>query len=139
MKTLNDILQTVEDRMVLKVGEVYASNSKWLKAEDLGGKEHELIISEVKLMSVTNRDDNSKIDTKIELAFKYREKTLLLNKTNAASIASMHGDDAEEWVNKPITLYPTQVTFQNQTVAAIRVQVILPKADEIADGEDIPF
>ena len=125
--------------MVLKVGEVYASNSKWLKAEDLGGKEHELTITEVKLMSVTNRDDHSKVDTKIELAFMDRAKTLLLNKTNAASISSMHGDDAEEWVGKRITLYPTQVEFQNKTVDAIRIREILPKADEIGEGEDIPF
>ena len=125
--------------MVLKVGEVYASNSKWLKAEDLGGKEHELVISEVKLMSVTNRDDHAKVDSKIELAFRDREKTLLLNKTNAASIASMHGDDAEGWVEKPVTLYPTQVEYQNKTVNAIRIREILPKADEIGEGEDIPF
>ena len=49
-------------------------------------------------------------------------KGLVLNKTNATSLAACLGDDTDEWEGQRVVLYPTEVNFSGRMVEAIRVK-----------------
>ena len=57
-----------------------------------------------------------------------KEKRLVLNKTNAMTIASLYGYEVDEWKGKRITLYPTQADAFGKTVDCIRVRPTVPPA-----------
>lgn len=107
--------------MGIRATEVYASESNWLKAEDLKHQEHEATIAGAALVEVDNKQ-------RIELRFVGREKKLLLNKTNADTLVYAYGDDTDGWVGKQLILYPTIAQFQGKTVPAIRVRPKLQAA-----------
>ena len=59
-----------------------------------------------------------------------KEKRLVLNKTNAMTIAKMHGHETDDWKGKRITLFPTTVEAFGQTVDCIRVRDTIPGDDD---------
>lgn len=66
---------------------------------------------------------------------------MVLNKTNANSIAKLLGNDTDEWSGKAIGLFTTEVDFSGQQVLAIRVRLKLPKTTKKAATEEVemPF
>jgi|TARA_R100001530_G_scaffold7688_2_gene8297 hypothetical protein len=118
----------------MSVNRIYESSGSgsWLREADLNGKSHKVEILEVDLVGVKG-DDNT-IHDKIELKFNGKEKSLLLNKTNAKTIASGLGDDEKSWIGCTIIMYPTTCEFQGSTVPCIRVRL-----DEVMADEDSPF
>ena len=81
-------------------------------------------------------------DTKPVLYFEEKEKGLVLNKTNANTIAAAYGEETDDWVGAEIVLYETMVEFQGQRKPGIRCLVPprrpqRPPDDEIID--DIVF
>ena len=112
----------------MKISEVYSSD--WLKAGDLQGRTIRVAISHVELTDLG--DDRQKP----VVYFKGKKKGLVLNKTNAGTIAAALGDDCESWSGEEIELFPQQVTFQGQMVPAIRVRV--PQG-ELSNDEPLPF
>jgi hypothetical protein len=59
--------------------------------------------------------------------FREQEKGLVLNKTNSNVIAGLYGDDTDDWKGKQVTLYETEVQFQDKMVPAIRIRSKPPK------------
>ena len=55
-----------------------------------------------------------------------KEKRLVLCKTNAMTIASVHGFEMEAWPGKRVTLYPTQVQAFGKLMPCIRVRPTAP-------------
>ena len=51
---------------------------------------------------------------------------LVLNKTNAATIADLYSEETTNWAGKPITLFTTQVEFRGKQVRCIRVKMDAP-------------
>jgi len=98
-----------------KLSEVFPS--KWLKSEDLKGRE---VTATIASYSFEDLGD----DRKPALWFLKSDKGLILNKTNANRIAIMYGDDLDDWKGKQITLYEEYVEFAGKTVPAIRVKVV---------------
>jgi hypothetical protein len=96
--------------------------SKYLKSDDLQGKQIKLIMSHV---------DREKIseDSRPVLYFKGIEKGLVLNKTNSYKIKETYGDDTEEWAGQPIILFAIMTDFKGETVQGIRVRA--PTAKEM--------
>lgn len=108
--------------------------SKFLKAEDLQGREVELTIASCVIEQMGDGEH------KPCLSFRGKEKALVLNKTNAnAIIGQMGSDETNDWIGKTIKIYPTQVDFAGRQVAAIRVRVEQPDITPVAEGDDIPF
>lgn len=75
---------------------------------------------------------------------KRRNKRLVLNKTNAGSISKVWGTETNDWVGKPITLWPTTCQAFGKQADCIRIREKKPKptkpaaaADQIPD-EDPP-
>lgn len=90
--------------------------SEFLKAADLQGRTVTLFISHVEMAEI-GRDERP------VLYFKGKDKGLVLNKTNATNIATVYGDDTDDWAGGEVTLYEAMVDYQGKTVPAIRVRV----------------
>ncbi len=112
--------------------------SNYLKAADLGGQDAALVISHVAMEDIGG-------DVKPIVYFVGKERGLVLNKTNASTIADQHGGETDMWANKQITLFPSQTDFQGKQVACIRVrigvaqQVPQPTVGGLPASDDIPF
>jgi hypothetical protein len=107
--------------------------SKYLKAADLHGKQATVVISHVTMETIG--DDERPI-----LYFSGKEKGLVLNKTNANTIANVFGDDTEDWRGGEIILFDTIVDFQGKSMPAIRCRVPPRKPEPKTEiDDDIPF
>ena len=62
-------------------------------------------------------------DHKPIIYFEGKEKGIVLNKTNATAIATIYGDDTDDWTGGEIILYSAWVDFQGKQVEAIRIRV----------------
>ena len=49
-------------------------------------------------------------------------KPLVLNKTNARAIASLHGAEADDWKGKEVTLRESVTTYRGEEVPCVRVK-----------------
>lgn len=114
----------------MKIGSAFPS--KYLKADDLQGKEVTLIIHRVEMEDVSG--DNS--EHKPVMYFMGKQKGLVLNKTNADTCRLAFGsDETEEWHGKSIVIYPATTNFQGRTVPCLRLRV----PAEAAGVDDPPF
>ena len=96
--------------------------SKYIKASDLKGNEWPLVI---------DRIENEEINEgkfKPVLYFRKAAKGLVMNRTNAMTIASYYGPETEGWFGKEVILYPVKVPFQNQMTDAIRIRALPQRA-----------
>ncbi len=95
--------------------------SKYLKAADLLGKDVTVTITRV------NGEDlqmtNGTKEHKFLVSFEGTEKQLVLNKTNAKSIAkALNEKRAVKWAGQRITLYPTECMAFGKITDCIRVR-----------------
>ena len=89
-----------------------------------GGKyrEYELTISAV-TMDELQLPGRSEKKEKVVLAFKGRNKRLVLNRTNVAAIKSHHGKAVKDWIGKSVTVfYNPHVKFGRETVGGVRIK-----------------
>jgi len=137
----------------MKIGEAFPSS--FLKVDDLQGRDVTVTIASVELETI-GKDDK---EQKLVLGLLGKTKKLVCNKTNAKTIAGLHGEETDEWVGKQIILSPREVEFQGKMVMAIRVSLKRPGAAPVqassskkapvqqqevppadaADAEDVPF
>lgn len=111
--------------------------SLYLGAPDLHGKDAALTMRRIVVEGLkTERGEEKKpvlyfeeTKAKAEKAgTPDKEKRLVLNKTNALMIASMHGHEVDNWKGKRITLYATKASAFGKTVDCIRVRETAPDA-----------
>jgi hypothetical protein len=94
--------------------------SKYLKASDLQDRNVTVTMSHVEL------EDVGDAERKPVLYFRDKQKGLVLNKTNARTIAAVYGDDTRQWETKPIVLFPAMVDFRGDSIEAVRVRIPQP-------------
>jgi hypothetical protein len=94
--------------------------SKYLKSSDLQDREVSVVIGRIEMETIGT-------DRRMLLYFNGKDKALVCNKTNATSIAKGYGQDTDNWIGKPIVLFPAYVDFKGESVEAIRVK-LKPKA-----------
>ena len=46
--------------------------------------------------------------------FRDHQKGLVLNKTNATTIAAVHGDETDNWIGKELEIFPTTTEFRGK-------------------------
>lgn len=101
-----------------KINEMFPSN--YLKAADI---DDDTVVTIQSVQEETIGDDPKHV-----VYFDELEKGLVLNKTNAESIAAATGsDDTDDWPGSQVTLFATTVSFQGKPVEAIRVKLRKPK------------
>lgn len=88
-------------------------------------------IREVKAAVLNNGRSQNK---KPVLFFDGKEKGMVCNKTNAKTIASLHGNDVAGWIGKSIALYvaTTRDPSGGGDVECIRVRPTAPKVEKEA-------
>ena len=97
--------------------------SKYLKASDAEGNPT-YTIRAVSVESMKNRDDQD--ESKPVIFFNEVEKGMVLNRTNAKTIANMYGDDTDNWIGERVTLTSVDVDAFGQTQKALRVSTKKP-------------
>jgi hypothetical protein len=102
----------------MKVSQVFSG--EYLKASDLQGAEHSVVIADVQRKEFDDGD-------KLLITFQNRKKSLVANKTNSNTISDAYGDDTDDWIGKEIVLYSTMVDFQGKRTPAIRVRPPAPR------------
>lgn len=102
----------------MDINKVYSGDT--FKADDLGDEEPTLTISSVEAKQFDNGN-------KLIIGFDGQKKKLVCNKTNAKRIGHMFGNDTDQWIGHPITLYTEHVDFQGNIVPAIRVKIVKPR------------
>lgn len=111
--------------------------SKYVKGAELGGKDVTVTIESIEPRHELQRTDKSK-DYKPILNFKDAEKAMVLNKTNAQTIAAMYGPEAMEWIGKRITLYCKKVEAFGKVYDAIRIRAKVPAAKAARPAAESP-
>ena len=113
----------------MKISDVFPS--KYLKAEDLEGANVTVTIEEV------NREEvGPKKESKLVISFANTLKKMVLNKTNAATIAKLYGEETDEWLGKRIILYSKDTEFQGEMVLALRVSLQKPTGAQKPSFDD---
>lgn len=100
-----------------KMGKMFPS--KWLAAADLNDSDLTVTINSVTEELV---GQGEQAEYKWVCYFQECEKGMVLNKTNAQAIAAIYGDDTDDWLGRPVVLFPTEVDFGGKKVEAIRVK-----------------
>jgi hypothetical protein len=100
---------------------VPADPSRYLKADDLEGRESRVVISHVV---------GSKICAPFVVYFNNNEKGLLLNKSNQAAISRVHGCDTAAWAGAELVLYPTRVKVFGTPTEIIGVRLPAPEQNK---------
>jgi len=96
--------------------------SKYLRADDLDGREPVLTIAKIKKEKLGDQ-------TKLIIYFKGKEKGLVINKTNCRSIEEISGsDDTDDWPGTKIKLITAKVEYQGRRVPAIRIEETEPSS-----------
>ena len=102
----------------MKISEEFSGT--YLKAVDLHGKKVRVNIKTVRREEVGQGEDRA---YKPVVYFEGKDKGLVLNKTNATTIAETLGDDTDDWPGRQIVLFSMKVQFGPKLVDAIRVDV----------------
>lgn len=102
------------------------NESKYLKHQDLDGKDMVLTIADVKREELKEKDGSSK--RKFVLYFQELEKGLVLNTTNMNILYSlMKTDDGDVWIGKRITLWTKEdIEMGGEMKAGIRIRNKFP-------------
>ena len=95
------------------INEIY--QSKYLSYSDLQGKEPIVTVTQVE---VAKMDDG---EVKLCIYVNNRPKGIILNKTNAKSIAALYGDESGAWIGKRVKLVTVWTEYAGKPVQAIRI------------------
>jgi hypothetical protein len=106
----------------MKISQVFPS--KYLVAADLNNKPFTLRIKVTTLELMTTHD-NKQVKKPV-VWFEGAQKGFVLNVTNAKIIATLYGDETDDWQGKKIIIYPTKVRAFGQMQDAIRVREEIP-------------
>lgn len=78
--------------------------TQWITCDDLGERRFRLTISAVTHETVHDRHTHAAVN-KLVVAFKGRQKRLILNKTQALTLAGVCGSyETEQWIGKEVIL-----------------------------------
>jgi hypothetical protein len=106
----------------------------FLKTEDLQGKACRLVIEAICNEEING--DHGK-EKKLVARFAGKDKGLVLNRTNADSIAEIAGsEDTDDWAGVQIVLFPDKTKFGGKTVDCVRIRA--PQANGAAKPVPAP-
>jgi hypothetical protein len=96
--------------------------SKYFSVPDLGGGNLRVKIGKVDVADLREKDGTTR--KKYVLFFNGQEKAMVLNKTNAMTLAGAFGKNRADWVNQGIELYSemTGLGKPGLRIRALRVQ-----------------
>lgn len=97
----------------------------YVGAHDLNGKDAVLVIEKIDREELMM--EGGKKEKKPVVWFKGAKKRMVMNKTNAKTIARLYGPEMNDWIGKAIILYPTTCKVGPNTEECIRIQPRIPQ------------
>lgn len=101
-------------------------DKEYLGEWDLQGRDVTVTIARVTPGELHVQESNKKKKSPL-VYFDGKEKALVCNHTNGATIAQMYGPKTEGWIGKSITLFPSTTHSPKGVVPCIRVRPEVPK------------
>jgi hypothetical protein len=92
----------------------------YLGAEHLGTTTPTVTIADVRKEEIA--DEKGALRTKAVVHFMGTNRSFILNRTNALTIAAMFGMETATWAGKRIVLYATEVQLGRERVAGVRIK-----------------
>lgn len=122
----------------------------YLKAEDLQGKVVNIQIENVTVELVKDGDGGDQKEKKLVAHFVGRDKSMILNRTNADALNAIFGTDDYDFWRGPVQLFvDPNVRMGNRVVGGLRVRAVgnqqplappPPPVDvQAVTDDDIPF
>lgn len=106
--------------------------SKYLKWQDLpGGKDFAVTISAVSVDTLQMKGGVK--EARPLVSFAGATKKLVMNKTNAATIAALYGNEMTTWIGKRITLFKGKDRFGRDMVDCIRIRPKAPSSTGVME------
>ncbi len=105
----------------MKISQLFPS--KYVKAADLNGKTITLTIAK---LVVEELGHGAEKERKPVLYFQKATKGLVLNRTNAMTIAGLYGDESDDWEGKRISIYPTRIRAFGAMQDTVRIREEIP-------------
>lgn len=100
-------------------------DSPYIGHWDLDG---DVVVTIAQVRAGTVEGEKGRKDKKAIAKLSEFPKPMVINVTNAKTIAGMYGQHVEQWIGKRITLYPdTTRSAEGKTVECIRVRPTVPK------------
>lgn len=96
------------------------TDSDWLRAFDLQGKDVTVTVEKVVAGEVTG--EKGKKSKKPVVFFVGKKKPLAMNSTNCKTVARMYGNNTEQWIGKSITLYTATTQKDGEEMPCIRIR-----------------
>jgi len=90
--------------------------SAFINAAALNGKTHT-----VQIKRFDPKVEMTDGELKPAIYFENKPAGLILNKTNATVMASLHGAETDQWIGKLIDLRSEKVNFQGQMMDGVRI------------------
>lgn len=109
-------------------------DNEHIGAWDLEGRDVNVQIEKVTGGTVIG--DGGRKAKKIIMSFSGKEKTMVVNKTNAKTIAAMYGKDVRAWSGKWITLFPSVTQVGSEDRECIRVRPRPPRMERRPAGQE---
>lgn len=100
----------------MRMTEQFPKQSKHIKCSDLNGRDRTVTISLITIELLGE-------DKKPVLYFREEEKGLALNLTNMEYISDAYGDESDDWIGRPVTMYPARTKYRDKMVDCIRVKI----------------
>jgi hypothetical protein len=107
---------------MVNINQIFQSD--YLKADDFGGIEGRPVLATINHVTLETMNDQSQ---KLCLHLKEYDKGILLNKTNATTLASYCGQDTDDWTGKQVVIYVAMVDFQGKSTESIRLRQPKPR------------
>lgn len=98
--------------------------SRYLKQSDLKGTTPVVTMDR---LAIETLGEGEEAENKPVLYFAGKEKGLVLNKTNTNTIASLYGDETDDWKGQPVQLLSAPVSYNGKTTMAIRISPEKPQ------------
>lgn len=107
--------------------------SRFVKGEDISGKRPTVTISHLTMEEMGKDKEVNPV-----LWFSGAKKGLVLNKTNATTIASLYGKETDDWKGKKITLYTVEERHFGEMHHVIKVVKSVPEEARVSMVEVAP-
>ena len=101
--------------------------SPYLTAHDVA---HKPTVTIKSFSKKTMKNKQGEDEIKPVIFFNEFEKGMVLNKTNANTIAALYGPTLEDWIGERVTLHSVMVEAFGESTEAIRVMNSKPSADK---------
>jgi hypothetical protein len=109
--------------------------SKYLGAADVGGNTLRVKIAKVELADLRQQDGSTQ--KKFVLLFDGQDKAMVLNKTNAMTLANAFGKNRDDWVGQRLEIYSVMTGLGKPGLRIRPLRAQKPNQDDM--GDEIPF